>query len=126
MNRTPIAVAHRVQNAINWYGYSYTFKYYGLDEFGEPSGEPLVRQIITGLYHSSERVFIELLNSEGTAVKAKSNKGILCLPEMITVEQGDLVSFKGLDFKVTACEPVLYGDIIVAKEISLEEIAKGS
>lgn len=124
MNRTPIAIAHRIQNSLNWYGHEYTFSYYGVNDFNEPIGTPTERQKVVGIYHSSEHTFVELLNAEGASVKAKINKGVFCGPEELTIEQGDIVVIDGTQFKVTTHEPVIYCDVVVAREISLEEVVK--
>lgn len=124
MNRTPFAVYRQVRLAIGWYGTDYSFYRETLNSYGEPTGEEELVETISGIYHSSERSFIELINSEGASVKSKVSKGILCDGDNqdLSIKQNDHVVIEGKDFYITAIEPVLYGDRIVAYEISVEEL----
>lgn len=126
MNRTPLAVAHKIVIATDWYGHVYTFKRKVLDGYGEPTGENVVVQDVTGIYHSSERSFVELINTEGASVKSKVNKGLLCKAQDLLIQQRDTVVINGDDYEVTTCEPIMYSDTVVGIEISLEEIVKGN
>lgn len=125
MKRTPFAVYRQIRLAVGWYGTDYDFYRKTLNSYGEPTdGEGELVETISGIYHSSERSFIELINSEGASVKSKVSRGILCDGDNqnLTVQQGDYVVIEGKDFHITAVEPVLYGDKIVAYEISVEEV----
>lgn len=125
MARTSFALSRQIQLAITWYGTDFEFHRQQLNEYKEPiSGQFEVIQTIRGIYHSSERSFIELINNESASVKSKVSKGILChkLDEML-IQQGDSVKIQNVDFYVTAVEPVMYSDKeIVAYEISVEEL----
>ena len=69
---------------------------------------------------------MELVNTEGASVKSKINKGILCDGDnQLTIQQGDSVTISGSEFHVTAVEPVMYSDEVIAYEISIEELAEG-
>lgn len=132
MLRTPFAVHRQISLAVSWYGSEYDFYRLGTNAYGEPlpEQESSLVQTIEGVYHASEQNFIELFNSEGTSVKSKINKGILCdTSEDLEIQQGDYVIIDGgkeQKFYVTAVEPILYSDQIVAYEISLEEFVGGN
>lgn len=124
MVRKAFAVAHRVQNAVSWYGAEYRFTRNSKNEYGEPTEEPELVEIVQGIYHSSQQSFIELINTEAAKIKAKTNKGILCLSSSGSLLlQGDRVEISSVEYRVTTVEPVMYGDVKVATEISLEECA---
>lgn len=125
MRRTPLAVAHKINIALEWYGKSYTFERSLSDDYGEPTGELVVVQSVQGIYHSSERSFVELINTEGASVKTKVNKGLLCKYQEMFIQQRDIVKVNDRDYYVTACEPIYYGDVAVGVEISLEEVVEG-
>ena len=124
MKRTPFAVYRQIRLAIGWYGTEYDFKRRILNAYGEPTAEePELVQSIAGIYHSSERSFIELINNEGASVKSKVSKGIVCDADVsLSIQQNDYVVIEDKDFYVTAVEPILYGDEVVAYEISVEEL----
>ena len=128
MKRTPFAVYRQINLAVQWYGAQYTFYSKAVNAYGEPvEGQNSAVEVVAGIYHSSERAFIELVNGEGTSVKSKINKGILCSTiESPALKQGDFTTIKGSQFYVTAVEPVMYGDETVGYEISLEELVEES
>lgn len=121
MNRTPIAIRHRIANACLWYGTDYNFTRAGVNDYGEPTENFELVQTICGIYHDSRKSFLELVNAESAVVKNKTNRGILCEPCEILIKQGDKVHIDSTDFYVTAVEPVKYGDVVIAMEISIEE-----
>ena len=123
MERTPFAVYRKIRLAIGWYGTDYDFNRRRKNAYGEPEDDMDPVQTISGIYHSSERSFIELINNEGASVKSKVSKGILCDADNdMEIIQGDHVEINGSNYYVTAIEPVLYSDEIVAYEISVEEL----
>ena len=128
MNRTPFSVYRQIRLAVSWYGTDYVFSRQQLNSYGEPDQSvPEVVQTISGIYHSSERSFIELINTEGASVKSKISRGILCDKDnQLTIQQDDVVEIAGSEYHVTAVEPVLFSDEVVAYEISVEEIAEGN
>lgn len=127
MKRTPFAVRRQIQLAVDWYGNEYEFIRMGLNDYGEPTNEESLIQTVSGIYHESERSFIELVNNESASVKSKVNKGILCGENTkLLVQQEDKVLINGVEFHVTAVEPVLYSGEVVAQEISIEELVKGN
>lgn len=124
MRRKAFAVSHRIQNAVSWYGTEYKFTRNVKNEYGEPTEEPELVEIVQGIYHSSQQSFIELINTEAAKIKTKTNKGILCSSSSGSLLlQGDRVEINFVEYKITAVEPVVYGDVKVATEISLEECA---
>ena len=126
MKRTPFAVYRQINLAVNWYGAEYTFSRYSKNSYGEPTGEPSVVQAVEGIYHSANRSFIELINTEGASVKSKLNRGILCSKDNnLILDQDDIVEIQGVKHYVTAIEPVMYSNEAVAYEISLEELVEG-
>lgn len=127
MKRTPFAVYRKITLAVAWYGTEYSFYRKPLNQYGEPDGEPSLIQIVDGIYHSSERSFIELVNAEGTSVKATISRGILCdRNNNLVIQQGDSVEISGSPYHVVSVEPVLFSDKVVAYEISLEEVVEGN
>lgn len=127
MKRTPFAVYRQVQLAIRWYGTEYSFTRKRLNKYGEPVDNEDSVQKISGIYHASERSFIELINNEGASVKSKVSKGILCDADTkLSIQQGDKVVIEDTEFYTTAVEPVLYSGTVVAQEISVEELVEGN
>lgn len=127
MNRTPFAVYRQIRLAISWYGKDYAFTRRKLNTYGEPEENETAIQTLSGIYHSSERSFIELINNEGASVKSKLSKGILCSKDVKPIiQQGDKVVIEDVDFYVTAVEPVLYSGEVIAYEISVEEVIEGN
>lgn len=127
MKRTAFAVYRQIRLAIRWYGTEYSFTRKRLNKYGEPVENEDSVQKISGIYHASERSFIELINNEGASVKSKVSKGILCDADTkLSIQQGDKVVIEDTEFYITAVEPVLYSGTVVAQEISVEELVKGS
>ena len=127
MKRTPFAIYRQIRLAVSWYGEEYSFTRKQLNKYKEPIAEEDSVQTISGIYHASERSFIELINSEGASVKSKVSKGILCDSDTkLSIQQGDKVVIDNREFHVTAVEPVLYNDKVVAQEISIEELVEGN
>lgn len=127
MKRTPFAVYRQIRLAIKWYGTEYSFTRKRLNRYGEPVDNEDSVQKVSGIYHTSERSFIELINNEGASVKSKVSKGILCDADTkLSIQQGDKVVIEDTEFHVTAVEPVLYSGTVVAQEISVEELVEGN
>lgn len=127
MKGTPFAVCRQIRLAVSWYGKEYSFTRKQLNKYKEPIAEEDSVQTVSGIYHASERTFIELINSEGASVKSKVSKGILCDADTeLSIQQGDKVVIDNKEFHVTAVEPVLYNDKVVAQEISVEELVEGN
>lgn len=127
MNRTPFALYRQIRLAVSWYGKDYAFTRQQLNTYGEPTPAEDSVQTVSGIYHASERSFIELINNEGASIKSKVSKGILCDKDTeLSIQQGDKVVIEDTDFYVTAVEPVLYSGEVVAQEISVEELIEGN
>ena len=128
MNRTPFAVYRQIRLAVRWYGEDYSFTRKRLNTYGEPVNDDEDSiQTVSGIYHASERSFIELINNEGTSVKSKVSKGILCDADTeLSIQQGDKTVINDTEFHVTAIEPVLYNGQVIAQEISVEELVEGN
>lgn len=127
MERTPFAVYRKITLAVAWYGTEYNFYRKPLNQYGEPDGEPTLVQAVDGIYHSSERSFIELINTEGASVKTTVSRGILCdRNNNLVIQQGDSVEISGSPYHVVSIEPVLFSDKVVAYEISVEEVVEGN
>lgn len=123
MKRTPFAVAHSVSNLILWYGSEYEFNRPDTNEYEEPTEQEHIVEVLQGVYHASQRSFLDLLNTEGVSVKSKTNVGVLTVVSSgNNIQQGDKVAIHSSLYKVTAVEPVLYGGVKIATEISLEEV----
>ena len=127
MKRKPFAVNRRIKLAMSWYGKEYSFYRKALNEYKEPEGTGQLVQKIIGIYHSSSRSFIELISNEGASVKSKFSRGIVCdRDNEISIQQNDYVTIEDSDYYVTAIEPVLYNDEVIAYEISIEELIEGN
>lgn len=127
MKRTPFAVCRQLTLAVTWYGTEYTFYRHQLNDYKEPIEEKTAVQVVDGIYHASERSFIELINTEGTSVKSKISHGIVCSKSNdLVIQQGDYVHVGTADYYVTAVEPIMYSDEVVAYEISIEEQVEGN
>lgn len=123
MKRQPFAVAHKINNAISWYGTNYSFQRDSVDDYGEPTGEFEVVETVQGIYHSSRKSFVELIGSEAANTKSKANKGIMCMKsDGKLLKQKDFLIVGDLKYEVTAVEPIIYCDVELAREISLEEV----
>lgn len=125
MNRKPFAVKHRISNAILWHGSNYDFFRKTQNDYGEPVGEKLKIETVRGIYHANREGFVELLNTEGASLKSKLNKGILCYISNPLIEQGDIVYIGAIEHNVVSIEPVMYSDVQIATEISIEEVIYG-
>ena len=126
MKMSAFAVYRRIRLVIGWYGAAYDFYRRKKNSYGEPEGDEVFVQRLDGIYHSTARDFVELVNNEGTSVKSKINKGILCGKDIKpALQQGDSVMIHGSDYHVTAVEPVLYSDEVIAYEVSVEEFVEG-
>ena len=126
MKRSAFAVYRRIHLVTGWYGSAFDFYRKPLNAYGEPEGDPVFVQRLNGIYHSTSRDFVELINTEGTSVKSKVNKGILCTKDIKpAIQQGDFVDIHGSEYYVTAVEPVLYSDEVIAYEVSVEEFVEG-
>ena len=123
MRHTPIGLSHKIKQALKWYGTEYTFKRKAKNDFGEPTLDPVEIQKVLGLYHTTRKEFIALLSTDGATLKTKTNKGILCSAEVdLKIKQGDIVVTNAGRFKVAAIENLLFGDFVIAQEISIEEV----
>ena len=92
MKRTPFAIYRQIRLAVSWHGKEYSFTRKQLNKYKEPIAEEDSVQTLSGIYHASERSFIELINGEGASVKSKVSKGILCDSDTkLSIQQGDKV-----------------------------------
>lgn len=123
MKRTPFAVYRQIKLAVSWYGQEYVFYRHKENEYGEPTESGVLVQTIDGIYHSSNRAFVELINSDGASVKSTVSKGLVCCKDnVLAINQGDYTFVQEVKYHVTAVEPILYSGEPVAYEISLEEL----
>lgn len=124
MIKKAFAVKHRISNAIRWYGSEFEILRKTVNDYGEPVEEPTTVCKFNGIYHESQQSFLDLLNTEATQVKIKTNKGVLAMVDVYSkeIDQGDYIILHGSEFNVTAVEPVMVSDTQIATEISLEEV----
>ena len=124
MLKAAFAVKHQINNTIRWYGSKFNVLRKGVNEYGEPVEDPVAVLSFNGIYHESRQSFLDLLNTEATQVKAKTNKGILSMVDerLNDIVQGDFIDLNGAVFNVTAVEPVMFSDTQIATEVSLEEV----
>lgn len=126
MKRSAFAVYRRIHLVVGWYGSEFNFYRKEKNAYGEPTGNSSFVQKLDGIYHATARDFIELVSTEGVSVKAKFNKGILCPKDIKPIIcQGDEVEIQEVNYLVTAIEPVIYSEEVIAYEISIEEVVQG-
>ena len=117
------SMLHNFRRAVLWYGKGYTFYQYKKNEYGEPTDEKDEVQTVVGIYHGIVNNFLVEIAGDGATLKNKNNKGITCADTTeLAVSQGDFVIINGIVYHVTAVEPILYDDVAIAQEISLEEL----
>lgn len=130
--------AYKLKRELKRSGIDYEFKRKGMNEFGEPSDEPVPIGVIRGLYHE-ENSNIQITTGDTTRIRTKKIPMILCLYEDATslgsdnepaldekefgLKVDDQVVINGKTFKVTGIVNIQEWSII--GDISLEVIDDG-
>ena len=117
--------AYKIKRELKRSGIDYEFKRSGLNDFGEPVGEPIVVGTIRGLYHE-QNSSVQVTTGDTTQVRTKKIPMILCLYEDIArlaLVVGDTVTINAKTFKVTGVVNIQEWNLI--SDISLEVVDSG-
>ena len=109
--------AYKIKRELKRSGIDYEFKRSGVNDFGEPVGEPIVVGTIRGLYHE-QNSSVQVTTGDTTQVRTKKIPMILCLYEVLQV--GDELKINNKTLKVTGVVNIQEWNIIA--DISLEVV----
>lgn len=114
--------AYKIKRELKRSGIDYEFKRSGVNDFGEPVGEPIVVGTIRGLYHE-QNSNVQVTTGDTTQVRTKKIPMILCLYEdaaSLVLHVGDELKINNKTLKVTGVVNVQEWNIIA--DISLEVV----
>ena len=114
--------AYKIKRELKRSGIDYEFKRSGVNDFGEPVGEPTVVGIIRGLYHE-QNSSVQVTTGDTTQVRTKKIPMILCLYEdaaSLVLQVGDELKINNKTLKVTGVVNIQEWNIIA--DISLEVV----
>ncbi len=114
--------AYKIKRELKRSGIDYEFKRSGVNDFGEPVGEPIVVGTIRGLYHE-QNSSVQVTTGDTTQVRTKKIPMILCLYEdaaNLVLQVGDELKINNKTFKVTGVVNIQEWNIIA--DISLEVV----
>ena len=114
--------AYKIKRELKRSGIDYEFKRSGVNDFGEPVGEPTVVGTIRGLYHE-QNSSVQVTTGDTTQVRTKKIPMILCLYEdaaSLVLQVGDELKINNKILKVTGVVNIQEWNIIA--DISLEVV----
>lgn len=114
--------AYKIKRELKRSGIDYKFKRSGVNDFGEPVGEPTVVGTIRGLYHE-QNSSVQVTTGDTTQVRTKKIPMILCLYEdaaSLVLQVGDELKINNKTLKVTGVVNIQEWNIIA--DISLEVV----
>lgn len=114
--------AYKIKRELKRSGIDYEFKRPGVNDFGEPVGEPTVVGTIRGLYHE-QNSSVQVTTGDTTQVRTKKIPMILCLYEdaaSLVLQVGDELKINNKTLKVTGVVNIQEWNIIA--DISLEVV----
>lgn len=114
--------AYKIKRELKRSGIDYEFKRSGVNDFGEPVGEPIVVGTIRGLYHE-QNSSVQVTTGDTTQVRTRKIPMILCLYEDATslvLQVGDELKINNKTLKVTGVVNIQEWNIIA--DISLEVV----
>lgn len=114
--------AYKIKRELKRSGIDYEFKRSGVNDFGEPVGEPTVVGTIRGLYHE-QNSSVQVMTEDTTQVRTKKIPMILCLYEdaaSLVLQVGDELKINNKTLKVTGVVNIQEWNIIA--DISLEVV----
>ena len=117
--------AYKIKRELKRSGIDYEFKRSGVNDFGEPVGEPTVVGTIRGLYHE-QNSSVQVTTGDTTQVRTKKIPMILCLYEdaaSLVLQIGDIVKINTKTLKVTGVTNIQEWNLI--SDISLEVVDNG-
>ena len=111
---------NKVRRLIKTSGKVFEFKTRGTNEFGEPNGEPVARQV-KGVFHDSASGYVTKNSSDATTTRLKSQPMILTLWEFVSdLKHGSELKFNGKTYKVNEVTNISQANLVA--NISLEEV----
>lgn len=114
---------NKVRRLIKTSGKVFEFKTRGTNEFGEPNGEPVARQV-KGVFHESPGCasgYVTKTSSDATTTRMKSQPMILTLWESVSdLKHGSELKFNGKTYKVNEVTNISQANLVA--DISLEEV----
>lgn len=117
--------AYKIKRELKRSGIDYEFKRSGVNDFGEPVGEPAVVGTIRGLYHEQSSS-VQVTTGDTTQVRTKKIPMILCLYEdvaSLVLQVGDELKINNKTLKVTGVTNIQEWNLI--SDISLEVVDNG-
>lgn len=117
--------AYKIKRELKRSGVDYEFKRFGVNDFGEPVGEPTTVGTIRGLYHE-QNSSVKITTGDTTQVRTKKIPMILCLYEdadRLVLHVGDELKINNKTLKVTGVVNIQEWSIIA--DISLEVVDVG-
>ena len=114
--------AYKIKRELKRSGIEYEFERSGVNDFGEPVGEPIVVGTVRGLYHE-QNSNIQITTGDTTQVRTKKIPMILCLYEdaaSLVLQVGDELKINNKTLKVTGVVNIQEWNIIA--DISLEVV----
>lgn len=117
--------AYKIKRELKRSGIDYEFKRSGVNDFGEPVGEPTVVGTIRGLYHEQSSS-VQVTAGDTTQVRTKKIPMILCLYEdaaSLVLQVGDELKINNKTLKVTGVTNIQEWNLI--SDISLEVVDNG-
>ena len=114
--------AYKIKRELKRSGIDYEFKRFGVNDFGEPVGEPTAVGTIRGLYHEQNNS-VQVTTGDTTQVRTKKIPMILCLYEdaaSLVLQVGDELKINNKTLKVTGVVNIQECNIIA--DISLEVV----
>lgn len=114
--------AYKIKRELKRSGIDYEFKRSGVNDFGEPVGEPIAVGTIRGLYHE-QNSSVQVMTGDTTQVRTKKIPMILCLYEdaaSLVLQVGDELKINNKTLKVTGVVNIQEWNIIA--DISLEVV----
>ena len=117
--------AYKIKRELKRSGIDYEFKRSGVNDFGEPVGEPTAVGTIRGLYHE-QNSSVQVTTGDTTQVRTKKIPMILCLYEdaaSLVLRVGDELKINNKTLKVTGVVNIQEWNIIA--DISLEVVDNG-
>ena len=114
--------AYKIKRELKRSGIDYEFKRFGVNDFGEPVGEPTVVGTIRGLYHE-QNSSVQITTGDTTQVRTKKIPMILCLYEdaaNLVLQVGDELKINNKTLRVTGVVNIQEWNIIA--DISLEVV----
>lgn len=121
--------AYKLTRELKRSGKVYTFRRYIKDEFGEPSGEPVVIGSILGLFHKYvANTSVSLINvTNDIQIRKKDTNMLLCLYEdvaKLSLEVDDIVQIGTSTMKLVKVDNIQDWDIIA--DMYFEEVDNGT